>query len=291
MKVNTERLPHWFVKPIPRGLIFKQVKEVVSDFGLNTVCVAANCPNLGECFSRGTVTLMILGDICTRNCRFCSVRQGIPSTPLQDEPERVASAVKKLKLSYVVITSVTRDDLPDGGASQFTLTVEAIKKKSSETVVEILTPDFEGKDSSVSQVLKAKPDVFGHNIETVSRLYPLVRPQANYKTSLNILRQAKEKTPLIKLKSGLMLGLGEGEDEVIQTMKDLRAAGCEILTIGQYLKPSKKCLPVRRYVLPHEFDKLRKIAEEMRFFSVAAEPLARSSYYAEKLYFKKGFNN
>lgn len=285
VRVNYKRLPYWFVKQIPSGSNFQQVKKIVSDLGLNTVCEAACCPNSGECFSKKTVTFMILGSTCTRNCGFCAVEKGTPLPLALDEPERVALAVKKLNLRYVVITSVTRDDLPDGGALKFALTVKAIKKRSPHTVIEILTPDFKGSISALAAVVESKPDVFSHNIETVSRLYPYVRPQADYKTSLNLLRRIKEKAPSVATKSGFMAGLGEEKEEIIQLMQDLREVNCQILTIGQYLSPSREHLRVNKYYLPEEFIEFKAVGEKLGFFKIATGPLVKSSYGAEELFF------
>jgi lipoic acid synthetase len=274
-------LPDW-IKTKASGL--HGTKTLLRSHGLSTVCEEARCPNKGHCFSKPTATFMILGDHCTRDCGFCSVKSGNPSFVDAEEPERVAEAAYEMGLRYVVITSVTRDDLPDGGALQFAKTIRAVKNKFPDTKVEVLTPDFKGDVNSLKTVLDSGPDVFNHNMETVKRLYYKVRPQADYECSINVLRNAKKIAPDIKTKSGLMLGFGETVDEVIELFKDLRNAGCDFLTVGQYLRPSKKNLPVVEYIKPDVFEELKKTALELGFEFVAAGPLVRSSMNAEDMY-------
>lgn len=273
------RLPEW-IKTKASGL--HGTKTLLRNHGLSTVCEEARCPNKGHCFSKPTATFMILGDHCTRDCGFCSVKSGRPSFVDAEEPERVAEAAHEMGLRYVVITSVTRDDLPDGGALQFAETIRAVKNKLPDTKVEVLTPDFRGDVNSLKTVLDSCPDVFNHNMETVKRLYYKVRPHADYECSINVLRNAKKIAPDIKTKSGLMLGFGETVDEVIELLRDLRGIGCDFLTIGQYLRPSKKNLPVVEYIRPEVFEELKEAALEMGFEFVAAGPLVRSSMNAEE---------
>jgi lipoic acid synthetase len=251
---------------------------------LHTVCEEARCPNLGECFSKGTATILILGRICTRNCGFCAVENGIPAPLDESEPEKVAQAVKKMDLQYVVVTSVTRDDLPDGGASHFVKTIRAIRELNPEVKVEVLVPDFKGDLSSLIMVLKQYPDVLNHNIETIPRLYHEVRPQADYKRSLDLLKKSKESFPQILTKSGFMLGLGENEREALDLLRDLREVECDFLTIGQYLQPRSDRLPVVRYIPPEEFEEYKKIGKEMGFRSVASGPFVRSSFHASQMF-------
>jgi lipoic acid synthetase len=251
---------------------------------LHTVCQEACCPNLGECFSQGTATFLILGDHCTRNCRFCAVAHGPTDHPDPGEPERVAEAVHTMKLRYAVVTSVTRDDLPDGGASVFAETIRRIRVKTPEARVEVLIPDLRGDLESLKTVLEARPDVLNHNMETVPRLYALVRPQAVYQRSIDLLKSVRQITQSIPTKSGLMLGLGERPDEIQQVLSDLLHAGCCILTLGQYLQPSAEHLPVKRFVTPEEFGEWRRKALEMGFREVASGPFVRSSYHAQEAY-------
>ncbi len=272
-------LPEW-IRTKSFGL--HNTKAILRNYGVTTVCEEAKCPNKGYCFSKPTATFMILGDKCTRRCGFCSVESGIPCDIDKDEPFKIAYAAKEMGLRYVVITSVTRDDLKDGGASHFAETIMAIKMVLRDVKVEVLTPDFKGDIESLKIVLNTKPDVFNHNMETVKRLYPKVRPCADYKRSLNIIKNAKKISPDIKTKSGIMLGLGETIDEVIELFNDLIDAGCNFLTIGQYLRPSKKNLPVVEYIEPEVFDTLKKIAIESGFEFVASGPLVRSSMNAEE---------
>lgn len=277
------RLPEW-IKTKRNGGLLRDTKKILRSYGLSTVCEEARCPNAGECFSKPTATFMILGSACTRNCGFCSVKSSIPGPVDPDEPGRIARAASEMGLKYVVITSVTRDDLRDGGAGQFGKTVRSVKKCMPDTKVEVLTPDFKGNLRGVDTVLQSKPDVFNHNVETVPRLYSLVRPLANYRRSLNILAHAKKTAPGIFTKSGLMLGLGETFDEVLEVLGDLRHAGCELLTVGQYLRPSRLNLPVTEYIEPAMFERLRITALSLGFKCVASAPLVRSSMNAEEMY-------
>jgi lipoic acid synthetase len=277
------RLPEW-IKVKHSGSTLHAMKSRLRGHGLSTVCEEARCPNRGECFLKPTATFMILGDRCTRNCGFCSVMSGTPLPVSEDEPQRVSAASLEMGLKYVVITSVTRDDLNDGGAGHFAKTITALKNEIPGIKVEVLTPDFNGRVDSLKAVLEAGPDVFNHNIETVPRLYPLVRPQADYKRSLKLLYDAKRFYPDIKTKSGIMLGLGEQRDEVMDSLMDLRAMGCDFLTIGQYLRPGKENLPVREYVHPGEFKRLENVALRMGFKYAASSPLVRSSMNAEEMF-------
>jgi lipoic acid synthetase len=276
--------PSWLKRKIPSGAAYQHVHRVLGNGGLHTVCQAALCPNLGECFSRSTATFLILGDRCTRNCRFCAVIQGRPERPDPQEPARVAEAARTMKLRYVVVTSVTRDDLPDGGAGHFSDTIKEIREAIPDALVEVLVPDFQGKWDALAVVLEARPDVLSHNMETVPRLYPSVRPQAGYLRSLGLLKRAGESDAVLLTKSGLMLGLGERDQEVKGTFRDLLDAGCRILTLGQYLQPSTEHLPVERYVSPEEFSVWRQTALKMGFSEVASGPFVRSSYHAMELY-------
>ncbi|BCB95471.1 lipoyl synthase [Dissulfurispira thermophila] len=276
-------LPDW-IKTKASGL--HNTKALLRSHGVTTVCEEARCPNKGHCFLKPTATFMILGDNCTRNCGFCSVKSGKPSCVDAEEPERVAKAAYELGLKHVVITSVTRDDLPDGGALQFAKTIRAVKTRLPNAKVEVLTPDFKGDINSLKIVLDERPDVFNHNMETIKRLYSIVRPQADYECSINVLRNAKKIAPDIKTKSGLMLGLGETLDEVVELLRDIRSAGCDFLTVGQYLRPSKKNLSVVEYIRPEIFDEIKKRAIELGFEFVASGPLVRSSMNAEE--FLKG---
>jgi len=276
--------PGWLKAKLPAGETFSGVKEILRRNGLHTVCEEALCPNRGECWGRGTATFMILGDTCTRYCRFCAVKTGNPRGALdREEPERVARAVGELQLRYVVLTSVDRDDLEDGGAEHFARTVRAIKKESPSTRVEVLIPDFGGRRDPLVLVLAAGPDVLGHNIETVERLTRLVRDRrATYRTSIEVLAEAKRISRRMITKSGLMLGLGETKQEVLGSMSDLRAAGVDVITLGQYLQPTREHLPVAEYVPPESFAEYRRIGCEMGFRDVVAGPLVRSSYLADR---------
>ena len=287
VKVQNRPKPPWLKKRIPPFEDLVKVKSILDSAELHTVCEEARCPNLGECFSKGTATILILGKVCTRNCGFCAVAYGVSGPSDEEEPERVARAVKKMGLHYVVITSVTRDDLPDGGASHFAKTIQAIQAIQApgrEIKVEVLIPDFQGDLSSLGAVLEAGPDVLNHNIETVPRLYQEVRPQADYGRSLNLLKRAKERDAQTLTKSGFMLGLGETEEEILSLLRDLNEVGCAFLTIGQYLQPRPDRLPVVRYLPPEEFEAYRKIGEEMGFKSVASGPFVRSSFHAAQMF-------
>lgn len=276
------RRPEWIKAKAPAGENYEEVLALVRKLHLNTVCQSAHCPNIGECWSARTATFMILGNICTRNCRFCAVDHGSPLPSDPDEPERVASAASVLKLLYAVITSVTRDDLSDGGASIFAATIRAIKEKSPGCRVEVLIPDFQGSEDALRAVMDAQPDVLNHNVETVPRLYPSVRPQAVYQRSLDVLQTANYLTPNGLTKSGLMVGVGETTKEIVEVMTDLRGTGCDILTIGQYLRPSLNHVPISRYYTPQEFEELKSRGLELGFAHVESGPLVRSSYHASE---------
>lgn len=276
--------PLWLKKRIPPLKDILKVKSILEGSSLHTVCEEARCPNLGECFSSGTATFLILGRICTRNCGFCAVENGWPPSPDETEPQRVAEAIKKMGLQYVVITSVTRDDLSDGGASHFAKTIQAIRSIDQKIKIEVLIPDFKGDSNSLKKVLEKGPDVLNHNIETVSRLYPQARPQADYKRSLNLLKKSKESYPEILTKSGFMLGLGESYEEILDLLQNLRDAQCDFLTIGQYLQPRQNRLPVVRFVPPEEFEEYKRIGEEMGFKAVASGPFVRSSFHAFEMF-------
>ncbi len=273
--------PNWLKIRLPSGKNFNEIKGILRENELHTVCEEALCPNIGECFEQRTATFLILGDACTRRCGFCAVKKGAPVGTDRQEPLRIAEAVKKMRLKYVVITSVTRDDLPDGGASVYARTIQCIREYVENCMVEVLIPDFGGSSESLETVLDAQPDVLNHNIETVPRLYPLVRPVAGYERSLELLRRAKGAGDGLTTKSGLMLGLGEEWDEIIRTMQAIRDAGCDILTVGQYLSPKRDALPVRRYYTPEEFEMLRIEGARMGFKHVESGPLVRSSYHAK----------
>ncbi len=278
--------PPWLKKRLPPFQDLLKVKSILEGAALHTVCEEAHCPNLGECFCGGTATFLILGRICTRNCGFCAVEHDMPTPLDESEPERLAQAVKTMGLRYVVITSVTRDDLPDGGASHFAGTIQAIRMLDSSIKVEVLIPDFAGDFSALKTVLEAVPDVLNHNVETVPRLYPRVRPQADYRRSIMLLSRSKEVDPHILTKSGFMLGLGESEEEVGALLGDLHQAGCDFLTIGQYLQPGPDRLPVARYIPPEEFEKYRIKGEGMGFKAVASGPFVRSSFHASQMFGK-----
>jgi lipoyl synthase len=285
-KVRIQK-PPWLKRRLPTGSDFEQVKTLINKGGLHTVCQEAKCPNIWECFSKHTATFMIMGSHCTRSCRFCAVSHGPIAQPDPEEPARVAEAAQKMGLNYVIITSVTRDDLPDGGAYLFAETIQEVRKQIPDVLVEVLIPDFQGNAEALKTVLKARPDVLNHNIETVPRLYSTVRPEANYNRSLEVLKQTRKYEPSIPTKSGLMLGLGELPDEISLTLEDLFKAGCRILTLGQYLQPSKQHLQVERFVPPEEFDNWRKTALEIGFSQVACGPFVRSSYHAKELFQNK----
>jgi lipoic acid synthetase len=274
--------PSWLRAPAPAGQNYRELKELIAGLNLHTVCESAACPNVGECWNRRTATFMILGNVCTRRCGFCAVQKGGPLAVDYDEPRRVAEAVAVMGLNYAVVTSVNRDDRKDGGAELFALTIEAIRERVPGCKVEVLVPDFQGSHAAMKIVMHARPDVLNHNTETVPRLYRQVRLGARYERSLDMLAYAKELVPSTPVKSGLMLGLGELREEVMQVMLDLRAHRVDVLTLGQYLRPSAKHLPVVRYVPPAEFDEYRVAGREMGFAHVEAGPLVRSSYHADE---------
>lgn len=275
--------PAWLKKSLPKGGDYQRVRNLLSKAGLHTVCKEANCPNMFECFSKDTATFMILGSECTRNCRFCNITQGVPSPVDPGEPLRVAKAALDLNLKYIVVTSVTRDDLDDGGASHFAATLRAIRSMAAHAKIEVLIPDFKGDRGALRTVLSAKPDVLNHNIETVASLYPRVRPEAIYERSLSLLQAVKSIDPAMPVKSGIMVGLGETPAELEQTLRDLLSHGCDILTLGQYLQPTPNHLRVEKYYSPQEFEALEKLARSMGFRKIAAGPFVRSSYQAHEL--------
>jgi lipoic acid synthetase len=279
--------PEWLRRKLPDPEPLNRMRNLLERHGLNTVCQGALCPNQGECFGQGTATFLILGKTCTRNCTFCAIpTEARPPAPDPDEPRRIARAAAELGLKHVVITSVTRDDLEDGGAYHFARTVGALKESHPEIVVEVLIPDFQGSEVALKRVMDSGPDILNHNLETVPRLYPEVRPQAGYSRSLELLKRAKVIRPGGITKSGLMLGLGEEKTEILQVMEDLRAVSCDLLTLGQYLRPSGRHHPVVRYVPPEEFEELRAGGEKMGFKAVFSAPLVRSSFHAAEI-FKK----
>ena len=286
MYKNTLQKPSWLKAQIPSGDRYHTIKKLVKNLNLATVCESAACPNIGECWSGGTATLMLLGDICTRGCRFCNVKTGNPKKSLdKKEPEKVAFTLSRLELDYVVLTSVNRDDLPDEGSRHFAKTIELLKQRQPELLIEVLTPDFSGRESLIQKIISAGPNVFAHNIETVKRLTPRVRdPRAGYNQSLKVLEFVKKQDPSIYTKSSLMLGLGETEEEITSCLKDLRSAGCDVLTLGQYLRPQKRHLPVESFVPPQKFREWKKRAEDMGFIYCASGPLVRSSYRAGELF-------
>jgi lipoic acid synthetase len=276
-----QRLPKWLRRPMPQaGMQF--TSDVIADLRLETVCESAKCPNRTECWSQQTATFMILGNVCTRPCGFCSVPRGKTEVVQGDEPGRVAEAARRLGLKYVVITSVTRDDLPDGGAEHFYQCVLAVRELIG-VKVEVLTPDFKGNRAAIHRVIESRPDVFNHNTETVPRLYDRVRRNAEYQRTLNLLKQVKDEAPEMLTKSGLMLGLGETREELMDVFADLRAVGCDMLTLGQYLQPTLEHLPVERYLPPEEFDEIGELARKLGFSMVASGPFVRSSYHAGEM--------
>jgi len=276
------RHPEWLKVRMPGGPGYTKTKAIVTAFKLHTVCQEAQCPNIGECWGHGTATFMLMGDVCTRNCRFCAVSHGRMIELDLDEPRRVAEAASKMDLAHVVVTSVNRDDLRDGGAGHFAATVQSLKMLNPSCTIEVLTPDFQGNEEAVATVAQSPIDIYNHNTETVPRLYKKVRPGAKYERSLRVLQKAKEVRPDLKTKTGLMLGLGESYEELLVVFGDLRAVACDILTLGQYLRPSQEQLPVERYVHPDEFAALREEALNLGFRHVEAGPLVRSSYHAWK---------
>ncbi len=278
---EVRRLPKWLKRPLPKPGMF-YTSSVIEDLRLETVCESAKCPNRTECWSQQTATFMILGNVCTRPCGFCSVPKGKTETVQADEPERVAEATLRLGLKYVVITSVTRDDMPDGGAEHFYQCVTVVRART-QAQVEVLTPDFLGNRAAIHRVIEARPDVFNHNTETVPRLYHRVRRNAEYQRTLDLLDQVKQEAPDMPTKSGLMLGLGETREELLEVFSDLRQVGCGMLTLGQYLQPSPEHLPVERYVPPEEFDEIGDLARQLGFHMVASGPFVRSSYHAGEM--------
>jgi lipoic acid synthetase len=276
------RKPKWIRAKAPMGKQVSRIRRILREKGLSSVCEEAACPNLGECFHHGTATFMIMGDICTRRCPFCDVAHGKPAPLDPQEPEQLADAITDMQLKYVVITSVDRDDLRDGGAGHFAHCISAIRQRMPQTKVEVLVPDFRGRVDLALEILAGDPpDIFNHNLETVPRLYRQARPGADYKGSLELLQAFRKNQPEVPTKSGLMLGLGETREEVLEVLRDLRQHGCEMLTLGQYLQPSLEHLPVERFVTPEEFDLFRQEAEAMGFTRVASGPMVRSSYHAD----------
>jgi lipoic acid synthetase len=275
-----ERKPPWLRVRLPTSGAYQRLKTLMRSKSLHTVCEEAMCPNLGECWSQGTATFLLLGDTCTRSCGFCHIKTGRPGPLDEDEPRRVAESVAAMELTHCVLTSVNRDELPDGGASIFAATIRAIRALRPGCAVEVLIPDFKGSEAALKSVMEARPEILNHNTETVPRLYRTVRPQANYHQSLTLLARAKRLDPTATTKSGIMVGLGETKEEVLAVMQDLRTHGVEILTIGQYLRPSPLHLPVYRYVHPDEFRELYEVGLELGFRAVASAPLVRSSYHA-----------
>jgi lipoyl synthase len=274
--------PDWLKVRLPTGPTYENLRRLMRSKELHTVCEEAHCPNMAECWGAGTATFMILGDTCTRSCGFCAVKSGRPGVVDAEEPRRVGEAVAQMALGHAVVTSVNRDELPDGGAEIFAETIREIRRQSPATTVEVLIPDFVGRPESLDAVLAARPEILNHNVETVPRLYPRVRPQARYERSLEVLRRTKQRAPELVCKSGIMVGLGEAYEEVIATMSDIASQGTDILTVGQYLRPSPVHLPIERYWTPSEFDSLRDAGMTMGFRHVEAGPLVRSSYHAER---------
>ena len=279
---TARRLPKWLKVKAPGSAGYLELRQLVKSEGLNTVCEEAHCPNIGECWDRGTATFMVLGDICTRACSYCAVNTGTPTTLDLQEPARLAETVERLGLKYAVITSVDRDDLPDGGAFIFAQCIKQIRKRLPSCKVEVLIPDFQGDVDALATVMDAKPDTLNHNIETVRRVFSRVRPRGDYDMSLELLSNAKRLDRDAVTKSGMMVGLGESWNEILDTMQDLRAVDCDLLTIGQYLRPSSKHAPLARWYTPGEFEELRREGEEIGFRHVASGPLVRSSYHADE---------
>jgi len=286
MTSKSGEYPSWLIQKAPDPHLIEKMKGLLDRLSLHTVCEAAQCPNQGQCFSSGTATFLIMGDVCTRNCSFCGINKGHPSPLDPLEPENIARAVTALKLNHVVITSVTRDDLGDGGASHFARTIGALRLTKPDVVIEVLIPDFQGSFDTLKKVVDSNAHVIGHNMETVPSLYARVRPKANYRRSLDVLRAIKAMAPGLITKSGLMLGLGETKNEVVAVLRELRAAGCDCLTLGQYLPPSPKHHPLVRYITPQEFDEYRIIGERTGFSCVFSGPFVRSSFKAAEMYEK-----
>jgi lipoic acid synthetase len=277
---DRQRLPKWMKMKMPKGESYSKVKNLVNKHGLHTICTSGNCPNIGECWNRGTATFMILGDICTRRCKFCAVKSGKPLAPDLQEPEKLAKSVKIMGVKHCVITSVDRDDLEDQGAEIWARTITEVKRVSPETKIEVLIPDFRGKEELIQQVIDASPDVISHNLETTERLTPFVRFASKYRRSLEVIKYIADNYKVAK--SGIMLGLGETKEEVLQTMDDLLEAGCKVMTIGQYLAPTATHMPVVEYISPEQFAEYKKIGLEKGFKFVESSPLVRSSYRAEE---------
>lgn len=280
---GARRLPDWLRRPIAHGGEYAVVEGLLDELKLSTVCREAKCPNRGECYASGTATFLIAGDVCTRGCRFCAVESRRPAPLDSEEPVRVAEAIARMGLRHAVITMVTRDDCADGAAGHVVATIAAVRARTPEVAIEVLVSDFAGATDAVDTVVAARPDVFNHNVETVPRLYETVRPGADYRRSLGVLAHVKERAPGMPTKSGMMLGLGETHDEVASVMRDLREAGCDLLTLGQYLRPSAAHLPVAEFVEPGEFAELARIGRRLGFSGVASAPFVRSSYHAAEL--------
>jgi lipoic acid synthetase len=281
--LSRPRLPEWLRRPLPTSDSFGKTRGLLDELKLHTVCESAKCPNHWECWSKGTATFMIAGDHCTRACGFCAVKTAKPLALETDEPARVAEASRRMNLKHVVITAVARDDLADGGAEHFRQTIEAVRATNPGIIIEVLVPDFLDRDGSIEAVIAARPHIYNHNLETVRRLTPSVRHRATYDRSLSVLRKVKERAPAIYTKSGIMLGLGETETEIREAMADLRGSRCDILTLGQYLQPTLKHLPVAEFIPPSKFAELKQAAETMGFRHVASGPMVRSSYHADEL--------
>ncbi|MDR1878553.1 MAG: lipoyl synthase [Bacteroidales bacterium] len=276
----TERKPSWLKIKLEAGGEYSNIKRIVETNNLHTICSSGKCPNIGKCWNMGTATFMILGDICTRSCKFCATKTGKPFPPDASEPEKIAESIRKMNLKHCVITSVDRDDLPDKGAAFWAETVYAVREKNPDTLIEVLVPDFDGIDDCLNIVFEAKPDIFGHNMETVKRLSSQIRSRAKYEVSLDVLRKAATKGLIVK--SGLLVGLGETEAEVKEVMSDLKNVGCRMITIGQYLQPTKNNREVHAYITPEQFDKYKEFGFQIGFDSVESAPLVRSSFMAER---------
>lgn len=281
MEKAKKKFPEWLKFKMPGSPAYLEVKKKLQRHELNTICQSAMCPNIGECWDRGTATFLIMGPNCTRHCKYCDVISGKPVAVDLREPERLAKAVAHMRLQHAVITSVTRDDLPDGGAFMFVMTIKAIRRHSPGTTIEVLTPEFDGNEASLKKLIAAAPDIFNHNIETVPRLFPRIRPKSDYNVSLRVLRRAKELNQNIYVKSGLIVGMGETNDEIIQALRDLKDNCVEIVTIGQYLRPSPKHLAIDRFVHPDEFAEFKRFGLDLGFQAVESAPSVRSSYHAE----------
>ncbi len=288
MELTRKAKPTWLKVRAPSGENYTRIKGLLGDMKLATVCEEAKCPNMGECWGGGTATFMLMGEVCTRGCKFCNIKTGNPKGVLDPlEPEKVGYSIAQMDLEYVVITSVDRDDLPDQGSGHFARTIRTIKKLDPDLIVEVLTPDFRGQDDLIQNLVEAKPDVFAHNVETVERLQKKVRdPRAGYQQSMNVLALVKKIDPTRYTKTSLMLGLGETDEEILQTLKDLRAIDCDVVTFGQYLQPTQRHLNVEEFITPEKFQHWQKVAEEMGFLYVASGPLVRSSYRAGEFFMK-----